>query len=95
MKQYTSNLQILVIYYQGLSVFAALKSSQQFLFSFAEQMMRNRDILEEKDTQISILQSNLRARESEMLRIREEESQRALVLQAAVLNYVNKVPSPR
>ncbi|KAL5017929.1 hypothetical protein ScPMuIL_003651 [Solemya velum] len=61
----------------------------------SEQMMRNRDILEEKEKQISALQSNLRARESEVSRIREEESQRAHVLQAAVMNYVSKVPSPR
>lgn len=58
----------------------------------AEQLLRHREILEEKETEIESLKRRLKAREAEVNNIREEEMQRAQVLQMAVMNYVGKVP---
>lgn len=58
----------------------------------SEQLLRHREILEEKETEIESLKRRLKAREAEVNNIREEEMQRAQVLQMAVMNYVGKVP---
>ncbi|KAK3586009.1 hypothetical protein CHS0354_033126 [Potamilus streckersoni] len=59
-----------------------------------EQLMKYRDTIESKEREILSLQEKLRAREYELSRVREEELQRAQVLQNAVMNYVSKVPQP-
>ena len=61
-------------------------------FFLAEQMMKHREIVENKDREILSLQERLRAREGELARAREDEMQRAQILQSAVMNYVSKVP---
>lgn len=80
--------------------FIYLKLSPIFFFTscckiikfIAEQLLRHREILEEKETEIESLKRRLKAREAEVNNIREEEMQRAQVLQMAVMNYVGKVP---
>ncbi|XP_033749782.1 leucine-rich repeat-containing protein 45-like [Pecten maximus] len=58
----------------------------------SEQLLRHRQLLEEKDLETEDLKRRLKSREAELNGIREEESQRAQVLQNAIMNYVNKVP---
>lgn len=48
--------------------------------------------MEEKENEIESLKRRLKTREAEVNSIREEEMQRAQVLQMAVMNYVSKVP---
>ena len=59
-------------------------------------MLKHREVLDQKEREITSLQEKLRARESDLSRVRDDEMQRAQILQAAVMNYVSKVPqSPR
>jgi Tfp pilus assembly protein PilN len=60
---------------------------------FAEQMMKHRETIDSKEREIMLLQEKLRARDAELSRVREDEMQRAQILQSAVMNYVSKVPS--
>jgi hypothetical protein len=58
----------------------------------SEQLLSHREVLETKDRELISLQERLRARELEVTRIREEEMQRAQILQTAVMNYVGRAP---
>ncbi|XP_041363467.1 leucine-rich repeat-containing protein 45-like [Gigantopelta aegis] len=58
----------------------------------SEQLLRHRQVVEEKDREIVSLSERIRALEYEVSRIRDDESQRAQILQSAILNYVAKVP---
>ncbi|XP_060581578.1 leucine-rich repeat-containing protein 45-like [Ruditapes philippinarum] len=59
----------------------------------SEQMMKHRETIDSKEREIMLLQEKLRARDAELSRVREDEMQRAQILQSAVMNYVSKVPS--
>ncbi|KAK3089984.1 hypothetical protein FSP39_008219 [Pinctada imbricata] len=58
----------------------------------AEHLLKQREILEEKESEIESLKRRLKIKEAEVNGIRDEEMQRAQVLQMAIMNYVNKVP---
>ncbi|XP_039272480.2 leucine-rich repeat-containing protein 45-like [Styela clava] len=53
-----------------------------------DQAGHNREIIEEKNKEIEKLSENLRRIEQEIDRMREDEAQRAAVLQSAIMNYV-------
>ncbi|XP_064621256.1 leucine-rich repeat-containing protein 45-like [Lineus longissimus] len=53
-----------------------------------EQTVRNRDAIHAKEREITELQERLKSKETEIQRMREDEAQRASVLQQAILNYV-------
>ena len=59
---------------------------------FTEQILRYREACEEKDSEIDSLKRRLKSRELEVSHVREEESQRARMLQMAVLNYCQNIP---
>lgn len=54
----------------------------------ADMTGRHREILEDKNKEIERLSDNLRRVEDEIERIREDEAQRAAILQSAIMNYV-------
>ncbi|XP_050392919.1 leucine-rich repeat-containing protein 45 [Patella vulgata] len=58
----------------------------------SEQLLKYRTMIEEKDRELVILSEKLRSRDLEITRAREEESQRAHLLQSAIMNYVSKTP---
>ncbi|XP_046380358.2 leucine-rich repeat-containing protein 45-like [Haliotis rufescens] len=58
----------------------------------SEQMLKNREQLEHKEREIVSLEERLRARDMDIARIKEEEVQRAHMLQSAIMNYVSKTP---
>ncbi|XP_064604350.1 leucine-rich repeat-containing protein 45-like [Liolophura sinensis] len=60
----------------------------------SEQLLRHREAMETKDKEIVLLQEKLKGRELELTRIKEEESQRATMLQSAILNYCNRPSLP-
>lgn len=51
-------------------------------------MLRHRQTIEDKDKEIVLLQEKLKGRDLDLVRMREEETQRVQVLQSAILNYV-------
>ncbi|XP_014679202.1 PREDICTED: leucine-rich repeat-containing protein 45-like [Priapulus caudatus] len=59
----------------------------------ADQERKHREDVEEKDNAVNRLQEKLRRAEAEMGGMREEEAQRATMLQNAVLSYVTAVKS--
>lgn len=58
----------------------------------SEQLLKHRELLEEKETEIDSLKKKLKSRELELSNVREEEAQRAQVLQMAIMSYMNKAP---
>ncbi|XP_052068540.1 leucine-rich repeat-containing protein 45-like [Mytilus californianus] len=58
----------------------------------SEQILRYREACEEKDAELDSLRRRLKSRELEVSHVREEESQRAKMLQMAVLNYCQNIP---
>ncbi|XP_076444384.1 leucine-rich repeat-containing protein 45-like [Babylonia areolata] len=56
----------------------------------SDQLLRHRQAMEEKDRELISLQEKLRAREMEIQRSREEEAQRAQMLQSAIMSYVSR-----
>jgi hypothetical protein len=59
---------------------------------FLEQILRYREACEEKTAEIDSLKRRLKSRELEVSHVREEETQRARMLQMAVLNYCQNIP---
>ncbi|KAK7111802.1 leucine-rich repeat-containing protein 45-like [Littorina saxatilis] len=58
----------------------------------SDQLLRHRQASEEKEREVVTLQEKLRARELEIQRSREEEAQRAQMLQTAIMSYVARSP---
>lgn len=58
----------------------------------SDQLLRHRQAMEEKDRELISVQEKLRARELEIQRSREEETQRAQMLQSAIMSYVSRSP---
>lgn len=61
--------------------------------AFVDQERSYREELEEKENRLNRLQDILRKKEEEIASMKEEEIQRAVKLQSAVLSYVNSVKS--
>lgn len=59
----------------------------------SDQLLRHRQAMEEKDRELIAAQEKLRARDLELQRVREEEVQRAQMLQSAIMSYVSRSPS--
>lgn len=59
---------------------------------FTEQLLKHRELLEEKESELDSLKKKLKSRELELSNVREEEAQRAQVLQMAIMSYMNKAP---
>ncbi|KAK7501490.1 hypothetical protein BaRGS_00007294 [Batillaria attramentaria] len=59
----------------------------------SDQLLRHRQAMEEKDRELITLQEKLRARGLEIQRAREEEAQRAQMLQSAIMSYVSRSPT--
>ncbi|XP_018090541.1 leucine-rich repeat-containing protein 45 isoform X2 [Xenopus laevis] len=56
------------------------------------QSYQHREILLDKESEISILMEKLRLKDAEILRIREEEAHRACLLQNAIHSYISSSP---